>query len=150
MVRKLFIVAHGNAVVYRQLRITVGRDPEVEIIYDRRPARRKPRAVDRLVRPLKRLVPRRPTANILEQLDRRQQKTVEDELAKKGFVVIHVEEPEQRTSLSRGEPKSRLVVEPGDARLGTPPAASRAKDLRSPREQKDSFEHLEEKEGSVS
>jgi hypothetical protein len=136
MARKLFIVAHGNAVVYRQLQNTVGRDPDVEIIYDRRPARRKPSAVDRLVR----LVPRRPTTNILEQLDRRQQKTVEDELAKKGFVVIHVEEPEQRTSLSRGEPTSRLVVEPGDARLGTPPAASRAE------EQKD----LEEKEGSVS
>ena len=118
MVRKLFIVAQGNPAVYRQLHVTVGREPDVEIIYDRRPVRRKPGAIARLVRPLKRLVPRRASANVLEHLDRRQQQAISEEIARKGFAVVRVEHSAQPGSPSRSESRVRLVVEPGDAPRG--------------------------------
>ena len=132
MVRKLFIVAQGNAAVYRQLHVTVGREPDVEIIYDRRPVRLKPGAVARLVRPLKRLVSRRENAYVLEHLDRRQQQAINEEIARKGFAVVRVEHSAPPGSPSRSGSRARLVVEPGDA-----PASN----LRS--------QHQPEEKGSV-
>ena len=130
MVRTLFIVAQGNVAVYRQLQVTVGREQDVEIIYDRRPTPRKPRRVDRLLRPFKRLASRRSAANALDHLDRRQQQAINEEIAKKGFAVIRVEEPAR-------ESRARLVVEPGAAPPGPPAVPSPTSNLRPQLERKD-------------
>lgn len=140
MVRKLFIVAQGNEAVYRQLHVTVGREPDVEIIYDRRPVPRKPRAVNRLLRPLRRLVSRRPKASVLEHLDRRQQRAIDEEIAKKGFAVVRVEDPGPRASHTGSRLRARLVIE-RDVRLPDPAA---------PPPEKDSPAQLEQRERSIS
>ena len=48
MSRKLFIVARGNEAAYGQLQRTVGREPGVQIIFDRR--RPKPKRAGKLRR----------------------------------------------------------------------------------------------------
>jgi len=149
MTRKLFIVARGNTAVYRQLQLTVGREADVEIIYDRRPVRRKPGRLGRLVAPLKRLVAGGDKA-ILERLDRRQQAKIDEELSKKGWVVIRIEDPTPRTSKASGEPRGRLVVEPGATRLKTPAPAPKPAGRESLRDPSEAVERLDDKEKSIS
>jgi hypothetical protein len=71
MIRKLFIVANGNTDGYRSLQNALGAEPDVAIIYDRRSnSSRKP------------------------QVERRRESTVDEEIAAKGWAVVHNQDVE--------------------------------------------------------
>jgi len=79
MIRKLFIVANGNTDAYRSLQNALGSEPDVAIIYDRRSSSgRKP------------------------QVERRRESSVDEELAAKGWAVVHNQdaEPLRETELA--------------------------------------------------
>ena len=93
MPRKLFIVARGNDVIYGQLQRTVGREPGVEIIFDRR---RPPAARGRLERAVSGVT------GLLRRgrreqghgrfFRRRRPSTVGHELETRGWAVVHFDE----------------------------------------------------------
>jgi hypothetical protein len=92
MPRKMFIVARQNTAAYRQLLLTVGREPGVEIIYDRRPAPpAKPGRMQRLIARVKRVIGRR-GARAADAPGRRQRPHVDQELRAKGWAVVRVDE----------------------------------------------------------
>ncbi len=92
MPRKMFIVARENAAAYRQLLLTVGREPGVEIIYDRRPAPpARPGRMQRLVHRLKRVFGR-DGASATEAPGRRKRPHVDHDLRAKGWAVVRVDE----------------------------------------------------------
>ena len=68
MIRKLFIVAKGNSVAYRSLQNTVGLEPDVAIIYDRRSRVSEP-----------------------DTTERRQASEIDEEVAAQGWAVFHNE-----------------------------------------------------------
>ena len=71
MIRKLFIVANGNTDAYRSLQNALGSEPDVAIIYDRREhSGRKPK------------------------IERRRENTVDEEIAAKGWAVVHNQDAE--------------------------------------------------------
>jgi hypothetical protein len=88
--RKIFIVARKNTDAYRQLMRTVGQEPGVEIIYDRRRGSRKLDAVGRLASRVKRALGlgRRRAGQ-----GRRERPQVDQELKAKGWVVVRLDEP---------------------------------------------------------
>ncbi len=90
MPRKLFIVARGNDVIYGQLQRSVGREPGVEIIFDRRRPSvgrgRLRRAVSRLTGVVRRRRGER-------RVGRRQPSTVSRDLETRGWAVVHLDEP---------------------------------------------------------
>jgi hypothetical protein len=90
MPRKLFIVAKGNETVYRQLRRSVGREPGVIIIYDRR---RTPKALGRLRRALSRvrvLLVGTPRQRKRAALRRRQREDIAEQIERQGWAVVHL------------------------------------------------------------
>jgi hypothetical protein len=89
MPRKLFIVARGNDVIYGQLKRSVGREPGVEIIFDRR---RPPVARGRIGRAVSKVtgVVRRRRGE--RRLGRRQPSTVSRDLETRGWAVVHLDE----------------------------------------------------------
>jgi len=117
MTRKLFIVAKDNAMLYGQLRRTVGREPDVQIIYDRRPGPRKPQRLARVISPLKALVRRQRNQNLLDHLDRRQRTEIQEEITLKGFAVIHIEMPDPEDAVSPDQPQRPSIVVERGARL---------------------------------
>jgi gas vesicle structural protein len=70
--RQIFVVEAGNEAVYRLLGTALSNDPDVEIFYDRRQARRPPR--------------RRPG-------ERRAPSDVEERIRRDGFAVIRLARP---------------------------------------------------------
>lgn len=90
--RKLFIVARRNTAAYRQLLRTVGREPGVEIIYDRRPAPRKPGRLRRLASRVKRAFGLSRRDRALEALGRRQRTQIDQELKAKGWAVVRLDD----------------------------------------------------------
>ena len=93
MPRKLFIVARGNDVIYGQLQRTVGREPGVEIIFDRR---RPPEVRGRLVRAVSGVTGllRRPRREQWHGriFGRRRPSTVAHELETRGWAVVHFDD----------------------------------------------------------
>ena len=79
MIRKMFIVAKGNSAAYESLQNSVGTEPDIAIIYDRRSPSR----------------PRR-------QDERRAQPEVDEEIGVRGFAVVRNEqaEPIQKVALA--------------------------------------------------
>jgi hypothetical protein len=102
--RKLFIVARSNTAAYQQLLRTVGREPGVEIIYDRRFTSRLPGTLRRLASRLKRALgvggPRG-----LKATGRRRRPYVDQELKANGWAVVRLDEP-PRTGRSSSSPLS--------------------------------------------
>src|SRR5262245_46420609 len=90
MAGKLFIVAKGNVAVYESLRRSVGAEPGVAIIYDRRVTPASRRRAPRFLGPFhgpgapRRLEPspERPP------VDRRQQNAVESQIRQRGWAVV--------------------------------------------------------------
>lgn len=74
MARKLFIVARGQAELYRSLSTALGNEPDVEIVYDRRSAS---------------------SADRENALERRQRSDFTDVLRSRGFAVVRRDDPEQ-------------------------------------------------------
>jgi hypothetical protein len=68
MIRKLFIVARGNAAAYSSLQNSVGIEPDVAIIYDRRSG----------------------PSRVIDD-ERRQQPEIDEEIEAKGWVVVRNE-----------------------------------------------------------
>ena len=101
--RKIFIVARKNTEAYRQLMRTVGQEPGVEIIYDRRRGSRKLGAVGRLASQVKRALGlgRRKRGG----QGRRERPQVDQELKAKGWVVVRLDEP-RRPRPRSGSPNS--------------------------------------------
>jgi len=93
MPRKLFIVAKGNETVYGQLERSVGREPGVVIIYDRR---RPARTLGRLRRLLSRarvlLVGTR-RERTRAALRRRQRADIAEQIKRQGWAVVHLHDP---------------------------------------------------------
>jgi hypothetical protein len=92
MARKLFIVARGNDVIYGQLQRTVGREPGVEIIFDRR---RAPVVRGRLVRAVSGvtgLLRRERSDQWRGRFGRRRRSTVGQELERRGWAVVHLDD----------------------------------------------------------
>ena len=89
--RKMFIVGRKNMAAYYQLMRTVGQEPGVEIIYDRRRGPRTPGALRRLVARIKRALGlhRRKRRGP----GRRERPQVDQELRDKGWAVVRVDEP---------------------------------------------------------
>ena len=86
MARKLFIVARGNVATYESLQRTVGREPDVEVLYDRRPAPPRTR-LGRLRAGLGRLLSRRRgTAE-----ERRTRQMIDEEIRRTGWAVVRRE-----------------------------------------------------------
>ena len=77
IVRKLFIVASGNTAAYESLRKTVGSEPDVAIIYDRRShsarepmhERRRETALDQEIQANGWAVARNPDAEPIRELE---------------------------------------------------------------------------------
>lgn len=92
MPRKLFIVARRNTSAYRQLLRTVGREPGVEIIYDRRPAPRNPGTLRRLASRVKRAFGLGRRDRALEALGRRQRTQIDQELKTNGWAVVRFDD----------------------------------------------------------
>jgi len=82
MTRKLFIVARGNVVTYESLRRSVGHEPGVEIVYDRRPLLHQS-AMGQVLATIKHLLSgrrRRPAAD-------RRRRMVDEEIRRNGWAV---------------------------------------------------------------
>jgi hypothetical protein len=123
MIRKLFIVARTHPTVYNQLRRTVGREAGVDVIYDRRPTVQEPGKLHRFIACLQRLLPGAVSQEILETLDRRQRRQINEDLKNRGWAVARIESPASDASASAAsQPKYRAVVEP-EVRRVPPPAA---------------------------
>jgi len=73
MIRKLFIVARGNSAAYASLQNSVGIEPDVAIIYDRREARSRIRGDER-----------------------RQQPEIDEEISARGWAVVRNQEVDPR------------------------------------------------------
>src|SRR5690242_10103595 len=71
MIRKLFIVASGNADAYRSLQNALGAEPDVAIIYDRRSHAGRP-----------------------PKIDRRKDTSIDEQIAAKGWAVVHNDDVE--------------------------------------------------------
>jgi len=83
MTRKLFIVARGNVVTYESLRRSVGHEPGVEIVYDRRPPLHQS-AMGQVLATVKHLLSgrrRRPAAD-------RRRRMVDEEIRRNGWAVV--------------------------------------------------------------
>jgi len=93
MPRKLFIVARANTAAYRQLLRTVGGEPGVEIIYDRRPPPRNPGTLRRLASRVKRAFGLSRRDQALEALGRRQRTRIDQDLKANGWAVVRLDDP---------------------------------------------------------
>jgi len=110
--------------VYGQLRRTVGREAGVEIIYDRRPPCREPGKLRRVISCVRWLL-RFGSDKILDSLDRRQRRQINEQLRTKGWAVVRFDPPEaEATSSSSGQPQYRPAIELGSALPATPAEAA--------------------------
>jgi hypothetical protein len=94
MVRKLFIVAKGNTAVYGFLQRTVGQEPQVAILYDRREAPIPPKRLARLLGRARRLFSRstpQPQASRPVTQERRRHPAIDAEIRSRGWTVIHLD-----------------------------------------------------------
>jgi hypothetical protein len=89
MPRKLFIVAWGNEAVYGQLHRTVGREPGVQIIYDRR---RPPKKRGKLRRAASGVTGMLGGGRRAHEALGRRQRDVAEELRTKGWAVVHLDD----------------------------------------------------------
>jgi hypothetical protein len=87
--RKLFIVARGNTAAYQQLWRTVGREPGVEIIYDRRP---DPGTLRRFASRVKRALTLGRRSRGSKATGRRRRPQVDQELKANGWAVVRLDD----------------------------------------------------------
>jgi hypothetical protein len=92
MPRKLFIVAKGNDVIYRQLQRSVGREPGVDIIFDRRRPPVVRGRVGRAVSGVTGLLRRQRREQLRGHFGRRRRSSVADELQARGWAVVHLDD----------------------------------------------------------
>lgn len=92
MSRKLFIVARGNEAVYGQLHRTVGREPGVQIIYDRRRPQKKPGTLRRAASGVTGMLVGARTDGVREAGGRRQRVDVLEDLKSQGWAVVRLDE----------------------------------------------------------
>ena len=85
MACKIFIVARGNVATYESLRRTVGREPGVEVVYDRRPAPPRTRLARLGARVARLLWRRRGTT------EERRSRLIDAEIQRTGWAVVHPE-----------------------------------------------------------
>jgi hypothetical protein len=88
MARKLFIVAKGNWATYSSLTKSIGHEPNVEIIYDRRATPRRPGVLGRLVPCCRRVRSRKRRPWHEERRDRT---SVDVEIQRTGWAVVRLE-----------------------------------------------------------
>jgi len=87
MARKIFIVAKGNDTIYTSLMRSVGHEPGVEIVYDRRATPRRS-ALRRLVAGASR---RRGGSRGAGDDERRVRTSVDEEIRRRGWAVVRRE-----------------------------------------------------------
>ena len=86
------MVARNNTVIYQHLQRSVGREPGVEIIYDRRPTPVPPGTLTRLATHVKRVLRPTPAEDALAALGRRKRARIDEEVRMKGWAVVRLDD----------------------------------------------------------
>jgi len=87
MTRKLVIVARDNITLYESLKRTLGNEPDVEIVFDRR--REAPKG-SRLGESVKKIFSREPQISNTPE-DRRRRKKIDEQIRTQGWAIVREE-----------------------------------------------------------